>query len=92
MTQIRLHILVATARNGQDNDIVLLELHLLQGCHSMGTFDSRDNTLHTGQFISCIDSLIIFDGKHMTAATGSQVGMHRSDAWIIQTGTDGEGV
>ena len=57
----------------------------------MGTLDSRNDTLHTGQLVSSIDSLIIFDGKHMTTATGSQVGMHWSDAWIIQTCTDGEG-
>ena len=91
MAQIGFYILVTTARNGQNNHVVLLELHFLQGSHSMCTFNGRYDTLHTSQFITGIDSLIILDGKYMTSASCCQVCMHRSNTRIIQTGTDGKG-
>ena len=73
MAQIGFYILVTTARNGQNNHVVLLELHFLQGSHSMSTFNGRYDTLHTSQFITGIDSLIILDGKYMTSASCCQV-------------------
>ena len=57
----------------------------------MSTFNGRYDTFHTSQFVTCIDGLIILDGKYMTSAPCSQVCMHRSNTRIIQTGTDGEG-
>ena len=57
----------------------------------MGTLDGWNDSLHAGQLISGIDGLIVLDGKHMTSASCCQIGVHWSDARVIQTGTDGEG-
>ena len=57
----------------------------------MRTLDGRDDTLHASQLITSIDSLIVLDGEHMASASCGKVGVHRTDAWVIQSRTDGKG-
>lgn len=56
----------------------------------MCAFDGGYDAFHTCQFISCIDSLVVVDGKYFLTSFCSQVGMHGSDAGIVESGGDGK--
>ena len=57
----------------------------------MRTLNGRNDALHAGELVTGVDGLIILDGEHMAPARCGKVGVHRADARIIETSTDGEG-
>ena len=57
----------------------------------MRTLNGWNDALHAGELVTGIDGLIVLDGEHMTSARCGKVGVHRADARIVETGTDGEG-
>ena len=57
----------------------------------MCTLNSRNDALHAGELVTGVDGLIILNGEHMTPARCGKVGVHRADARIVETGTDGKG-
>ena len=57
----------------------------------MGTLDGRYDTFHASKFVACIDSFIVVDSKNVSATFGSQLRMHRTNTWIVETSTYGKG-
>ena len=58
----------------------------------MGRLDGRDDTFHTGEFVTAIDGLVVIDAQHLCTTFLGHVTVHRSYTGIVQTGTDGEGL
>ena len=57
----------------------------------MRTLNSRNDALHAGELVTGVDGLIVLNGEHMAPARCGKVGVHRADARIVETGTDGKG-
>ena len=57
----------------------------------MRTLNGWNDALHAGELVTGVDGLIVLDGEHMASARCGKVGVHRTDARIVETGTDGEG-
>ena len=57
----------------------------------MRTLNGWNDALHAGKLVTGVDGLIVLDGEHMTSARCGKVSVHRADARIVETGTDGEG-
>ena len=51
----------------------------------MGRFDSGNDTLHAGELVTTIDSLVVVNAQHLCATLLVHVAMHRTNAWIVET-------
>ena len=54
----------------------------------MGTFQGGDDTLEPGQLVGGTDGFVVIDSQDECPPLSGKMGMHRSDARIIQTGRD----
>ena len=57
----------------------------------MGRLNGGDDALHTGEFITAIDGLVVIDAQYLRTPLLGHVTMHRTYTGVVQSGTDGEG-
>ena len=90
IVQIRQYVLVAASAYGQYHDVVGFETELFQSRHSVRTLYRWDYSLGAREFIAGIYRLVIVYRHNLCSSTLSQVRVHRTDAGIVESCTDGE--
>ena len=88
VAQIGLHILVASSADGEHHHVLLPEVHLAQGGQCVGTLQSGDDTLQSGQFVGGLHRLVVVDAQHGSPMLCGEVGVHGSDAWVVESRRD----
>lgn len=81
-----MEILVATAREVDDHDVVGMETFFVEHGECVCAFESRDYSLVAGECHGCVESLGVGDGENFRAALGGEIGMERPDAGIVEPG------
>src|SRR5690606_24441245 len=89
--EIGLQVLVASTRQGEDNQIALVEPDLVEGSYRMGRFQGRNDPFVSGECKTCPQCFVVVDGNHLCPSGFSQMGVDGTDTRIVQSCRDGIG-
>ena len=90
MSEISVHVLVATSADGEHHHVGGLEGQLAEGSNSVCALNGGDDALGARELITGIDCLVVVDGEHLFASLPGEIGMHGTNARVVETGRDGK--